>query len=239
MIKQLLKYQAEDSKIFKIKTEMLSSTEWKNYSQAKTYLDKAPEKLAALETHAIELRKLFEVLKKKCEELAEMLSEYDNVNELVDGGGDIAFYKKSATQLFEKLKSLKIEINKLSAKIKAADSEYQELKANVISTQNKFAELSKAYTEYQKLKKVEIDQIEQVLKELEKEIPHDVLKKYQAKRSERILPIICAVKSDRCSKCGMELTIAGKEKLSAINKPNAGANDLLECDNCHRILYKE
>ncbi len=73
-----------------------------------------------------------------------------------------------------------------------------------------------------------------VKKELEKlaaKIDPEVLKKYQMKRSERIFPIICAVTNNRCPKCGMELSIVGKEKVSG--------GGVTECDNCHRFLYQE
>ena len=68
------------------------------------------------------------------------------------------------------------------------------------------------------------------LDKLAKNIDPEVLKKYQIKRSERIFPIICAVKNDRCPKCGTELSISGKEKVSS---------GVTECEYCHRFLYKE
>jgi predicted nucleic acid-binding Zn-ribbon protein len=68
------------------------------------------------------------------------------------------------------------------------------------------------------------------LDKIAKGIDEDVLKKYKAKRSERIFPILCELKGDRCSKCGMELSIAGKEIVSS--------GKVIECENCHRILYK-
>ncbi len=76
-----------------------------------------------------------------------------------------------------------------------------------------------------------MDAVKAELKKLAKDINPEVMKRYETKRSERIFPIICAVKNDRCSKCGMELSIVGKEKLAS--------GEALECENCHRFLYKE
>ena len=87
------------------------------------------------------------------------------------------------------------------------------------------------YKEYKNGKLAEMDAVKAELKKLAKDINPEVMKRYETKRSERIFPIICAVKNDRCSKCGMELSIVGKEKLAS--------GQALECDNCHRILYKE
>lgn len=229
-IEQLLKYQTEDSKLLGIEREAANSEQWKNYSQAKSFLTKAPEKLDAMDAGALELNALLEKLNKKYEEIAETLKDFENLDELVEEGADISFYKKNATQLSEKLKSIKSEINNLVKSIKEADEEYQALKKKTIAVQKQYAEYSAAYSEYKKAKLAEMEEVKQELKKLAKDINPEVLKRYEMKRSERIFPIICEVKNDRCSKCGMELSIVGKEKIAG--------GEVTECEYCHRFLYK-
>lgn len=231
MIEQLLKYQAEDSKLLKIEREAANSEEWKNYSQTKSFLTKAPEKLDAMDAKALEMTAKVEQLKKKFDEIEETLKDFENIDELVEEGADISFYKKNATQITDKLKSIKSEINALVKSIKEADEEYKALKKKTIATQKQNAEYAAVYQEYKKTKLAEMEGIKAGLKQLSKDIEPEVLKRYEAKRSERIFPIICAVKNDRCSKCGMELSILGKEKIES--------GGVIECENCHRFLYKE
>ena len=221
MIEQLLKYQTEDSKLLNIEREAATSEEWKNYSQAKSFLTKAPEKLEAMDAKARELESLLEKLNKKYDEIAETLKDFEHLDELVEDGADISFYKRNATQIADKLKSIKSEINALVKSIKDADTEYQTLKKKTITVQEQYKEYSAKYK----------DAVKAELKKLAKDINPEVMKRYETKRSERIFPIICAVKNDRCSKCGMELSIVGKEKLAS--------GEALECENCHRFLYKE
>jgi len=76
-----------------------------------------------------------------------------------------------------------------------------------------------------------MEQIKGELKKLAAKLEPEVLKRYEVKRSERIFPIICCVANERCSKCGMELSIADKEKIAR--------GEVTECENCHRFLYKE
>lgn len=230
-IEQLLKYQAEDSKLLNIEREAATSDEWKNYSQAKSFLTKAPEKLDSMEAKAVEMSGLLDKLTKKYEEIAETLKDFENLDELVEGGADISFYKKNVTQITDKLKSIKSEINALVKSIKEADDEYKSLKKKTISVQKQYTEYSAAYAEYKKLKLAEMEAIKVELKKLSKDISPEVMKGYETKRSERIFPIICAVKNNRCSKCGIELSIVGKEKLSS--------GGVTECESCHRFLYKE
>ena len=230
-IEKLLKYQEEDSKLLKIERDAANSEEWKNYSQSKSFLTKAPEKLEGMNAKARELESDLQKINKKYEDIAETLKDFENLDDLVEEGADISFYKKNAIQLLDKLKSIKGEINALSKTIKDADEEYKALKKKTISVQKQYSEYATAYQEYKKSKVAEMDAIKGELKKLSADINPEVLKRYEVKRSERIFPIICAVAGERCSKCGMELSIAGKEKIAR--------GEVTECENCHRFLYKE
>ncbi len=230
-VEKLLKYQQEDSKLLSIEREAANSEERRNFTQAKAFLTKAPEKLDALESKAIELSALLERLNKQYEEISETLTDFENLDELVDGGADISFYKKNVLQITERLKSIRAEVSALTAAIKSSDDEYQTMKKKVISVQKQYAEYSEKYKAYKESKLKEMSQIQKELAVLEKDIDPEVMQKYQSKRSERIFPILCAVKNGRCSKCGTELSLIGKEKI--------GSGNVTECDNCHRFLYSE
>ena len=230
-IEQLLKYQTKDSELLKIEKEAASSEEWKNYSSAKSFLTKAPEKLEAMDAKALEIMAKLESLNSKYDEIAETLKDFENIEKLVEeGGADISFYKKNVNQITDKLKSIKAEINALSKSVKEADEEYRSFKSKTINVQKQYSEFSAIYQEYKKSKLVEMDKVKEDLKVLAKDINPELLKRYETKRSERIFPIICSVVNNRCSKCGIELSIMGKEKIDG--------GEVIECENCHRFLYK-
>lgn len=134
-VKQLLLYQAEDSKLLKIEQDAQGSEEWKNYSQAKSFLTKAPEKLENLDAKARELSAALTLLDEKYAEIEETLKDFENLDELVEEGADILFYKKNATQISEKLKAIKAEINTLLKTIQTADEEYKAMKKKTIAVQ--------------------------------------------------------------------------------------------------------
>ena len=230
-VEKLLKYQETDEKLIKIEREASSSEERKNYVQAKNFLTKAPEKLDALELKAIELNALLTKLNEKYAEIEETLSDFDHIDELVGGGADVSFYKKNVMQITEKLKAIKADVAALTKSIKDADEEYQSMKKKTISVQNQYKEYSEIYKKYKDSKLSEMNAVKKELDALAKGIDAEVMKKYEEKRSERIFPILCAVKGGRCSKCGNELSLAGKERIAS--------GKVTECENCHRILFKE
>ena len=232
MIDELLKYQEADGKLRAIEQEIASTDERKKYMTARKFLEKAPEKLSALDARATEFRHLFEQLEKKYSEIADTIKDYENLDEMVDEqGGDITFYKKNASQIADSLKSLKAEINKLAAQIEKTASEYAEAKKQTIAMQRQYKEYKDKYAQVKKSHEEEISSIEAQLKELAKKVPADVLAKYSAKRKEKVYPVVCAVTEKRCPQCGMELSIAEIDKLSGGN--------FIECDSCHRILFKK
>lgn len=229
-VEQLLKYQEEDAKLLQIEREVANSEERKNYSIAKNFLTKAPEKLEALDAKAKELGALAKELEAKYKEIADTLSDFDNMDEIIDGGSTISYYKKNVLQISERIKGLKSEISALTKSVKDADEEYQAMKKKTIAVQKQYEEYRKTYSEYKDRKVAEMKTVQADLDKLAKNIDAEVMKSYQIKRSERIFPILCQVSNGRCSKCGTELSLIGKEKISSGN--------VTECDNCHRFLYK-
>ncbi len=228
-VDKLLKYQETDEKLLRLEREASNSEERKNFVQAKNFLTKAPEKLDALDAKARELETLLSELNAKYAEIDEELSDFEHLDELVSEGADISFYKKSVSQLTEKIKSVRAEVASLTKAVKEADDEYQSMKKKTIAVQKQYAEYSEVYKKYKESKLKEMEEVKKELAVLSKGLGEEVIKKYEIKRSERIFPILCAVKDGRCSKCGNELSLAGKERINGGN--------VCECENCHRILY--
>ena len=232
MIEELLRYQEEDGKLRAVEQEIAATDERKKYMAARKFLEKAPEKLDALEGKAVELKHVFELLEKKYAELADTLKDYENLDEMIgEQGGEIAFYRRSASQIADSLKGLRAEINKLAAQIEASSKEYKAAKKQTIAMQRQYKEYKDKYAQVKKSHEEEISSIEAQLKELAKKVPADVLAKYSAKRKEKVYPVVCVVTDKRCPQCGMELSIAEIDKLSGGN--------FIECDSCHRILFKK
>ncbi len=230
-ITQLLKYQQKDAELLAIEQEVAGSEARKKYVQTKNFIKKASEKLDQLEGKSQELLLLMERLNNKYAEITDVLKDFENLDELVNSGADISFYQRNAAQIADSIKALKADIANLTTAAKETAEEYQALKKKVIAAQKQYPVAQAEYQEYNNSKKAAASAITAELEEIAKDIDENIMRKYQAKRSERIFPIICAIKADRCPKCGMELSIAGKEIVAS--------GKGVECENCHRILYLE
>lgn len=229
-VEKLLKYQEEDEKLLKVERELTNSTERKNLAQAVNFVTKANERLESLDGKALSLAAVLEELKEKYNEVAETLAEFEHLDELLDGGADLSFYKKNIAQITEKLKSIRQEVAALNKAIRESNDEFQNLYVKNRAMQKQGKEFQEAYERLKAEKRNESEAIKAELAELAKDINPEYMQRYQVKRSERIFPILCPEKDGRCSKCGSELTLVGKEKISS--------GGVTECDNCHRFIYR-
>ncbi|MBE5744705.1 MAG: hypothetical protein E7355_01060 [Clostridiales bacterium] len=228
-LQAILKYQSADAKLYELEKVLGESEERKTYVKLQKFLKSAPERLDSLEVKAQALRAEADTLAARYAQVEATLGEFDNLEEMVKGGADISFYKKEAQKIFEQLKKIRADINVLTANIKATDEEYQKLKKQVISAQKQYEDAANKYKELKESKAAERAAIEKQLKTIGQDIPEEMLAKYQAKRKEKMFPIVGELNAGRCWFCGMEPPIAAQSRLG----------HGIECDNCHRVIYKE
>ena len=230
VLEQLLEYQKVDADLRKIEQSVAGSDERKKFMQAKKFMESAREKLDAQDKRAAELKRLRDDLIRRAEDVSRQIAEYADIDEMVgEEGGDIAFYKKNAQALLDRLRAIKGELNKLTADITAAVEEYDRFKKQTIAMQKQGEEHSKKFKELKNSRAAEADAIAKKLAALAKNIPADLMARYQQKRKEKIFPIIAPLNGDRCI-CGMDFPLAQQGRL-------AGGN-VVECEHCRRFVYK-
>lgn len=231
MLQAILNYQEMDTKLYKLERELAGCDERKEYVKVKKFLETAPEKLDSFEVKATALKTEAMELSKKYLQAEETLKDFENLDELVTGGADVAFYKKKAQSIVEQLKKIKADLATLTANIKATDAEYQKLKKQVIAAQKQYAEVAEKYKAVKNSREAERKEIEEELSKIAKDVPEAMLETYKTKRKERIFPVVGELTGNRCPFCSMEPPLAARNKLTG--------GGTIECDNCHRIIFSK
>ena len=230
VLQDLLEYQKVDARLREIEQSISSSDVRRKFVQAKKFMESAREKFEAQDKRAQDLKNLRDDLARRSEEIGRQIAEYADLDEMVDEGGDVSFYKKNAQTLLDRLRALKGELQKLTADILATAEEYERFKKQGVQMQKQYKEYKEKYDALKAEHAEEVKEINAKLAAIAGKLPHETLKKYQQKRKERIFPIIVPLSGDRCV-CGMDFPLAQQGKL-------AGGN-VVECENCHRFVYKE
>ena len=230
-LQAILKYQEIDKKLYALERELAGCEERKEYVKSKKFLETAADKLDALDAKAAQMKNEAMELTKKYLKTEDTLKDFASIDELVEGGADIAFYKKNALSISDQLKKLKADLNALTANINATHEEYQKLKKQVIAMQKQYKEAYEKYNAVKASKDGERKAIETELAAEVKGISPEAMERYKTKRKERIFPVLGKLNGTRCPFCGMEPPLADRSKLTG------GA--VIECDNCRRIIYSE
>ena len=230
VLQDLLEYQKVDARLREIEQSISSSDVRRKFVQAKKFMESAREKFEAQDKRAQDLKNLRDDLARRSEEIGRQIAEYADLDEMVDEGGDVSFYKKNAQTLLDRLRALKGELQKLTADISATAEEYERFKKQGVQMQKQYKEYKEKYDALKAEHAEEVKEINAKLAAIAGKLPHETLKKYQQKRKERIFPIIVPLSGDRCV-CGMDFPLAQQEKLAGDNVD--------ECENSHRFDYKE
>ena len=197
MLEQLLEYQEVDSQLRKIEQEVAASEERKKYMQAKKFMKTAGEKLDSQDSRAVELKKAARNLAVRFKQLSEELSDYSALDEMVEEGGEISYYKKSVQTLADNLRAIKNELQKLVGEIENACEEYKRMKEQTISMQKQYQEYSEKFKEVKESRSGEVNEITKKLDKLAAKIPAETLEKYKVKRRD-IFPVVAPLTGGRC-----------------------------------------
>ena len=229
MIEELLEYQKVDGELRKVELELGASDERKKMMQARKVMKNAESRIAAHDKRAVELKQSIEALSQRCNEIAKAIGEYSELDELVEGGADITFYKKNAQALSDRLRALKAELQKVLAEAESVSQEYKKLMEQGKQMNKQYKEFGKKYQELEGSRAAEVEGIKSRLGTIAAKLPKEILERYQVKRRENIFPVVVPLTNNMCM-CGMDLPLSHQSKL-------AGGH-VIECENCHRFIYK-
>ena len=228
-LKDLLEYQKTDGELRKIEQEVNASEERKKFVQAKNFMKNAEAKIAAQDARAAELKKLRDQLIVRAEEASKAIAEYSDLDEMVEGGGDIAFYKKNAQQLQERLRAIKADLNKLITEIETLSADYKKMMEQGKAANRQYREYAEKFKAVQNSRAAEAKAIQAKLAEIAKNIPAELIEKYKQKRNENVFPVLVPLTNGMCV-CGMDLSLAQQGRLQGGN--------FIECEHCRRMVFK-
>lgn len=233
MIEQLLNYQKTDGNLRKIENELGKSSERKAMNEAKAFMISAKDTIEKIGAKAGELSAQFDKVCAERDAVTGQINDFRSASDNCSDESESSYLLKKAEETMTKLVSLEKETAKLESEIKALLSEYRK----IVSDANKMKEIyAKNKEEYAKLKEIksgEIKEIKDALDKLKKAVDPSVMAVYEKKRVEdKIFPVLVPVVNEAfCGGCGMELSALSKSKLKTA--------EVVECDFCKRLLYKE
>ena len=231
MIEQLLAYQDADKKLREIEKTLSESPERKKAVNAKKYIDGVEESVSKLDNKAKELSLAFENALGDQKKLKEQEEELQKSLESIEDENGAEYLIKKADELFSKIKELESRINKISSEIQALMKEYETIKATTKKAQLQYNENAPKYKALKESVQAEVLKVKEELDAISKKVEPELMKRYQAKRADKMYPIVYATRGEHCGACNMELP------TSVLGKLKKG--EVIDCDQCGRMLYQK
>lgn len=229
-INKILEYQKKDSEILKLQMQLTNSPDRKMLANISTLVKESQSTSAELEKQSETAIKNFNNLRETYNQL--MLS-YKRLTVQGNESEDQAESKKilkKVNEISQTLSNMEKKLLTLADKINNILSEYDSTKKkyNLAGQKHKFHKAN-----YEKLANdvnPQIARLESELKELQHNIPNNLMQKYLSKKQDKIFPVYVPEMNNSCGGCMMELPSAQIEKLAR--------DGVLECENCRRIIFK-
>lgn len=230
MIKELLAYQTADAKLRKIELDLSGSEERKKAVSAKKYLDGVEENISKLDVRAAELTAAYENATKEMIKLKEQEEEFSGAIDALEDENEASYLIKKADEVLARIKALGADATKIANEIQALLEEYKKIKNLTKTAQAQYTEYGKKYNELKAQVKPEKDAVEAELAVLKDKVDPSLMERYLKKRSEKIYPVVYEVNGEVCGACNMQLSMIELAKLKN--------GEIIECDQCRRLLYK-
>ena len=230
MLEKLIKYQEVDTKLIAIESRLNQSEEKKQAFVAYKYVTGVGELVAKLDKKAEDLMAQLNALMQKKSALSASLKEISDEIDNISSEDEAVYSVKKVEEIMSSIKALDGAVAKLSDAMNAVKAEYDQIRVKTKKAQEQYAEYSKKFNELKDGAKAEVDALNAELSALRKQIAPDMMLTYDNKRKDKIFPVLKELNGNKCGACGMELSM---KSLSDLN-----SGKFVECDNCHKLVYK-
>jgi len=231
-IELLMKYQELDRSATQIEDELRKSEVRKKLLRARKYLLNSEETMGTLDKKVVDLRRDYETMGSEYERLTAELSELEKdvqdsneqlplqmaqrlTNDISDILSQLDRLEKDMTNIRRELERIDVTVRKITNTVPVAKKDYVDAK-KIYDKQ--LAEIKERVQPYR-------DQMEA----LEPQIDATLLGKYKNARSNHAVPLV-QLSHGRCMGCNMDLP-------SGVVKAMADSGQIIECENCGRLLY--
>lgn len=231
MLEEMLEYQKKDGQLVKIEKEISESKAKKVVNQMVGIVKSAQQKLVVTEKNAAVLIKSYNELLKSFENQQKLTLKYLKLKPENEQDDKITEYEKNIKETTTNLLLIQKNITKLSKSITETLKEFENAKNDVIEAKKKHAQGMSAYNKLLESHTKEIEDLKKELTKLEKKVDPKLLTKYKKMREDKKFPIFVPLLNSSCGGCSMGLAVSQVNKLEE--------KGMLECENCHRIIYKK
>lgn len=228
---KLWNYQQADKKVADYETEIRQFPLRQQLLKLRNIVADQQTVVRGMENDANKALERLEELSAQRDKAAQIFAEIEkNLQE--EAYENAAQVRKAISQMTDaeaRLKAAEKELSKMISRSQMIENRYKEVRLKAAKARDEYTRLKVTYDkEFEK----QTSQLEVLKKEraaVGAEVDAAYMERYKAVREQRF-PVMARLNNDQCSGCNMSLP-------SAIAKQQQGSDEIVECENCGRILY--
>ena len=228
-IEKILEFQSLDNEIRKLEQQILNSPDQKAINSIKNIVKETQTISATLEKEAETAVGEYQKMQKSYNDAISSMKKVEGKQAEALSEEEYAVCVKQLNSIAGFLTSVEKRIMQIADKVNSIVSEYENAKKNYNIAKQKHSKHKSNLEMLMQKVQPQIDELSSKLATLESGLDQAFLKKYKAKRADRIFPVVVPMRDNSCGGCMMELPMAQIEKLKK--------DGFLECESCHRIIY--
>jgi predicted nucleic acid-binding Zn-ribbon protein len=233
-LEALLRYHEAELALDKLETRIKTSPERQKLNKLYGFLSEQQAQINGIRTqlearnaNVSKLTSHFDELQKQYElELSE-IAIMENDEQCT--AAEMAESRRALETLLEQITAARRDLYDTLSWIENASGEYKETYARAGKAKKEYDELRAQCDELLKSSQPEVDTAKAVVETAKKDVEEALLKKYALVKSHHANPI-AKVENNQCSGCNMSLPTTVVKRVSS-------GLELVECENCGRILY--
>lgn len=232
MIDKILEYQAVETELISLESEISKSKDRERAAEIQQSLKNQHSKLLALENSA---KIVGEQYKKATEKYEEYLKKLEKLEEEVKNAEPekAELYAKMYKDFASVSASLERDIQNIYASVQQISKDYEDIIRKSKTDREKFDKYKASYSKLKAEKEPKIAEVKEKLEAIAKQIDPKLMSTYKQKREGRIFPVFVALAANKCGGCRMEISAS---KLGQMKTNNLG---VIECENCGRLIYQK
>lgn len=230
-LKNILDYQKEDMKLYKLELEFGRSEEIKKILGYKKLFDEKKASLLQLNKELDGAYAQIGAMIGKLDEAAADCDERKFDMDKIEDEQKLAELENEFIKIEEQINALSREIGKINKKINdiSIDNKRINEEMRALNSESKVVNATLEKKKAEMLTKAK--PIVANLKNLSRDIDEGAFAKYKELRKAKKMPAFVAYQNGSCCGCGMDISIEVGKKMTKVG-------DATECPHCGRIVYK-
>lgn len=229
-LETLWKFQEADVECDKFEAGLRNSATYKRLSKLRSYLEDQKRILQKMNA-AVEVRRQtiastserFDLYEKRYQE---GMAKYENIDK--ENLEEISRYRKYFDQLAARVAQERKDFAQIVHVLEKEEAQLAEMRITIARARKEYDEVKAKYEEERSAAQGQLDELRAVAQKASETVEPPLLEAYRRVKRNHSVPV-ALVNGNKCGGCNMELPAVVARRLKE--------QDIVECDNCGRILY--